>query len=271
MRLASPRREREFVVGDFRDAFDDHVGALRRRGRARLVLARGVPLSRRRSRDSDCDFERRRGSHVEGDGRAELLLADIRYAFRLSRRSPLASLAIVTTIALGIASTTAVFSATNAVLLRPLPFAGSARAVELNSVYRGDRVSPSLAYPDLADFRRGVPDFAAMTVFNRNDVTLQHGTDPQLIHALAVDPMYASVFALRPALGRLISPGDTALNSAKVAVLSHDFWMREFGGDRVARRQHNPVRQRAGAGRGRPVARMRTSFRACRSICSHRW
>ncbi len=231
VRVVSPRSERAFIVGDFRDAFDDHVVrsgvAAARAWYWRETLRSLAPLARQRLR-----LERRHGLHDEGDGRADHLLTDVRYAFRLSRRSPVASLAIVTTIALGIASTTAVFSATNAVLLRPLPFAGSARAVELNSVYRGDRVSPALAYPDLADFRRGVPDFAAMTVFNRNDVTLQHGTDPQLIHALAVDPMYASVFALRPAFGRLISPGDTAVNSAKVAVLSHDFWMREFGGDR---------------------------------------
>ena len=158
--------------------------------------------------------------------------SDTRYALRLSRRSPLASLAIVTTMALGIATTTAVFSATNAVLLRPLPFPGSDRVVELNAVIHGERVINSLAYPDLMDFRRDVPDIADLSVFSRNDVTLQHGTDPQLVRAVQVDVAYARVFGLRAALGRLIEPSDTALHAAKVAVLSYDFWMREFGGDR---------------------------------------
>jgi hypothetical protein len=144
VRVASPRSERAFIVGDFRDAFEDHVArsgvAAARAWYWRETLRSLAPLAKQRMH-----LQRRRGLHDEGDGRADHLLADIRYAFRLNRRSPLASLAIVTTIGLGIASTTAVFSATNAVLLRPLPFVGSARAVELNSVYRGDRVTPFLA------------------------------------------------------------------------------------------------------------------------------
>src|SRR5262249_39316655 len=139
---------------------------------------------------------------------------------------------IVTTIALGIASTTAVFSAAHAVLLRPLPFAGSDRVIELGTVLHGERTIPTLAYPDIMDFRRGVPDLTDITVFSRNDVTLQHGADPQLLASLQVDPVYPRVFGLHAALGRLITAGDTAFRAAKVAVLTHDFWMREFGGDR---------------------------------------
>ena len=156
----------------------------------------------------------------------------MRYALRLSRRSPLASLAIVATMALGIASTTAVFSATNAVLLRPLPFASSDRVVALSGLIHGEQEIGSLAYPDLMDFRRGVRGFAELSVFNLNEVTLQHGTDPQLLQSLQVDDAYARVFGLRAALGRLLLPSDTVLHAPKVAVLSYDFWMREFGGDR---------------------------------------
>jgi putative ABC transport system permease protein len=134
--------------------------------------------------------------------------------------------------ALGIASTTAVFSATNAVLLRPLPFPSSERALQLNSVHGSDPAVPSLAFPDLTDFRDLVPDFASLTIFARNDVTLQHGSEPQVVHALQVDDSYARVFALRPALGRLIAASDTESQAGGVAVLSYDFWMREFGGDR---------------------------------------
>ena len=231
VRVASPSEERAFVVGDFREAFEDRVAhdgvSAARRWYWREALRSVGPLVARRWQS-----DRRRTSQPSSHSRAEFVLADIRYALRLSRRSPLASLAIVTTIALGIASTTAVFSATNAVLLRPLPFAGSDRVVELNSVYRGERVSPSLAYPDLVDFRRGVRNLSNITVFDRKDITLQHSADPQLVHALEVDPVYARVFGLRAALGRLVLPGDTVLNSAKVVVLTHDFWIREFGGDR---------------------------------------
>ena len=240
VRFASPREERPFVLADFREAFDDRL--LRHGARAarawywREALRSLAPLATRRwearrsTAEPVTDGARAANARTKG-ARIERILGDVRYALRLSRRSPVASFAIVATIALGIASTTAVFSATHAVLLRPLPFARSDRVVELNSVYRGERVMPSLAYPDLTDFRRGVPDFSTITVFSRNDATLQHGTDPQLVHTLAVDPEYARVFGLHIAKGRLISASDTAVNAPKVAVLAHAFWMREFGGD----------------------------------------
>ncbi len=231
VRIASPSSEREFVVGDFRDGFDDRVArngvAAARRWYWRETVRSCGPLVKRR-----LELGRHPALDASGASGADHLIADVRYAVRLSRRSPLASLAIVATMALGIASTTAVFSATNAVLLRPLPFPASERTVELNSVYRGEHVNPNLAYPDLMDIRRDVRDFSAVTVFSRNDVTLQHGVDPQLVHAISVDPLYARVFGLRPEVGRLVAPSDTVLNSPKVAILSHDFWMREFGEDR---------------------------------------
>ena len=231
LRLSCPRNERAFVLGDFREAFDDRIAragvAAARAWYWREALRSLAPLLRQRLRG-----ERDHGAYEAGEGRAEHLFADVRYALRLSRRSPLASLAIVTTIALGIAATTAVFSATSAVLLRPLPFPASERVVQLSSVHNHERSVPFLAYPDLVDFRRDVPDFADLTVFSPNDVTLQHGADPELVRTLRVDAVYSRVFGLRAAMGRLISPIDTMVNAAKVAVLSHDFWTREFGGDR---------------------------------------
>ncbi len=231
VRIASPASERSFIAGDFRDEFDDRVArasiAAARAWYWREALRSVGPLFRRRLR-----FNRRTSLDASGASRTDQVLADVHYALRLSRRSPLASLAIATTIALGVASTTAVFSATHAVLLRPLPFRGADRVVQLSGVFRGEHAAPFLAHPDLIDFRQGVHDFADVAVFQRNDVTLQHGIDPQLVPALAVDPVYARVFGLRTAVGRLIAPSDTIVNAPNVAVLSYDFWMREFGGDR---------------------------------------
>ncbi|HET7374149.1 MAG TPA: ABC transporter permease, partial [Gemmatimonadaceae bacterium] len=230
VKLASPMGERSFVLGDFREAFEERVAA------AGLSAARAwywreafrsiAPMVKRRwrpMRNADPRGPRERWNDV---------LADVQYAMRLSRRSPLASFAIVTTMALGIAATAAVFSATNAVLLRPLPFASSERVVRLNSIVPGGQVVPTSAYPDLMDFRGLVPDFSDIAVFNQVDVTLTHGADPQLVRSLQVDDAYARVFAFKPAFGRLLVPSDTEFYAPKVAVLSHDFWMREFGGDR---------------------------------------
>jgi putative ABC transport system permease protein len=228
--LASPDSERPFLLGDFREAFEERAAgndglAAARAWYWREALRSVPPLVMRRLRASRVP-ERRPPREPWSN-----VINDARYAMRLSRRSPLASLAIVATMTLGIASTTAVFSATNAVLLRPLPFPSSERVVRLSSIVPGGRLVPALAYPDLMDFRRLVPDFSDITVFAQNPLTLQHGPDPQLIQSLQVDDAYARVFMLRPMLGRLFVPADTVLNAASVAVLAYDFWMREFGGD----------------------------------------
>ena len=161
------------------------------------------------------------------------ILADARYAIRLARRSPLASTAVIATMALGIGSTTAVFSAMNAVLLRPLPFAGSPQVVELRATVRDGRVIETLAYPDLVDIRQSVPELADLSVFQANGATLQHGADPKFVHTVSVDDAYARVFAVHAILGRLLQPSDMVLNAGKVAVLSYEFWNGEFGADQT--------------------------------------
>ena len=188
-----------------------------------------IPLAARRWSLSD----QSRATSRNGDSMWSPMLDDVRYAARLARRTPLASLAVVATMVLGIGSTTAVFSAMNAIVLKPLPFPESSRVVRLKGVVRNGLEIESMAYPDLMDFRRTVPDFAELTFYQRADQTLQHGSDPQLMHIVQVDETYPRVFGTRVALGRWLAPADLALNAPKVALLSHAFWMREFGGDRA--------------------------------------
>ena len=162
----------------------------------------------------------------------ESIIDDVRYAIRLTRRTPLASTAIIATLVLGIGSTTAVFSAMNAVLLKPLPFPDSRQVVELKGVVRSGLEIQSLAYPDLMDFRRLVPDFRDLTFYRQQDQTLQHGADPQFLKIVQVAENYPKVFGTRVALGRWFASEDLALNAPKVVLFTHQFWMREFGGDR---------------------------------------
>ena len=222
--------EAELVLGDFREEFDERAASLGVSAASRWywseTLRSLVPLARRTT-------QARKRQHSRADEPMWTpLIGDTRYALRLSRRSPLASFAIVATMILGIGSTTAVFSAMNAILLRPLPFPESERVVQLNGVIRDGRVSDNLAYPDLMDLRRTVPEFAALAVFQPHDLTLQQGDNPQFVHSLQVDGVYPEVFGVRAALGRLFTGSDADLTAPKVAILSHDFWMRQFGGDR---------------------------------------
>ena len=232
-RRAAPPADADFVANDLREEFDDRVtlvgASAARRWYWTETLHSLVPLVARRWTAPAPSGAMSR----QGDAVMNSIFDDVRYAARLARRTPLASLAVIATMVLGIGSTTAVFSAMNAILLKPLPFPESSRVVRLKGVVRNGLEIESLAYPDLMDFRRMVPDFSDLTLYQRVEQTLQHGSDPQLLHMIQVDDSYPRVFGTRVALGRWLVPSDLALNAPKVALLSHNFWMREFGGDRA--------------------------------------
>jgi putative ABC transport system permease protein len=230
LNIVSSTEDRAYVLADFEEEFEERANtaglAAARAWYWREVLHSAAPLAARRAH-----LTRRRPDLGTSGGWTEIV-GDMRYALRLSRRSPLAPLAIVATMTLGIAATAAVFAAANGVLLRPLPFPESERVVRLGTVVPDGHVAPTVAYPDALDYRRLVHEFSALTLFLRNDVTLQHGPDPESVRALEVDESYARVFSLEPALGRLLVASDSVFGAERVAVLSYGFWMREFGGDR---------------------------------------
>ncbi|HEY4132320.1 MAG TPA: ABC transporter permease, partial [Gemmatimonadaceae bacterium] len=233
VRRASPAAERQFILGDLREAFDERVASIglarARRWYWRDALASLAPLAARRFFIAT----HRSSIATPGDSMWTSLLADLRHAARLSRRGALASFAVIATMILGVGSTTAVFSAMNAVLLRPLPFPHSERVVQLQGTLRDGRVIQTLAYPDLVDFQQTVPDFADLTVFQTNQRTLQHGSEPRLVHFVDVDDAYPRIFGTRIALGRGFTSEDAKVDAAPVVVLSNPFWASEFGSDRA--------------------------------------
>lgn len=233
VRLAAPNEDAPFVLDDLNESFARRRLADLPRARRwywHQALASVLPLLRRRLEGA---VAAPATPSLRGDPVWTQLLDDLRFGIRVSARSPVATLAVIITTVVGIGATNAVFSAANAILFKPLPFAQSERLVTLRGTTRDGRVIPQLAYPDLNDFRTGVPEFAALTAYSPSQPTLQHGTDPRIIRALHVDEHYARVFSITPFLGRFFTADDRAEGAAKVVVLSYGFWQREFGGDRA--------------------------------------
>src|SRR6516164_6031392 len=125
-----------------------------------------------------------------------MLLRDIFYAFRTLRKSPIFAATAILTIALGIGAATAIFSVTNAVLLRPLPYKNPDRLVFAISDMRKRNVKDfPFSNCDFLDLRNGskavFQDVAAVQTF-RNVVPREDGV-PELVHGGAVSTNFFSM------------------------------------------------------------------------------
>ena len=157
---------------------------------------------------------------------------DLRDAFRGLRRAPTFTLVALITLTLAIGSTTAVFSVVDAILIRGLPYAGVER---LQAIYESD-AKGALRVPSYPTFRDWQTQSAAASAtiegmaYVRGDGVTISGSDDRHIAAY-VTPGFFTVLGAKPEIGRSFSPDDERLGAPRVAVISHDFFMRRFGGD----------------------------------------
>lgn len=157
------------------------------------------------------------------------LVQDVRFALRLLARSPLVTLLAAGSLALGIGSTTSVFSLVDALLLRPLP---AVHAPESLVVVVGvqaktpDRLR-RLAWANYLDYASQKTVLSSLSGMAECDLNLTHHGPAERLTGAAVSTNYFGTLGLKPAFGRLLSDGD---GEAFVAVIGHDLWQRRFGG-----------------------------------------
>ncbi len=163
---------------------------------------------------------------------ADVLRRDLRYGVRTLGRSPgFAATAILVT-ALGIGATTATFSITDHVLLRPLPFPQQDRLVELwedQSPVNYSTIEPSP--PNYRDWKRSSKAFEGMAAFRGLSVDMLGNGDPEQIDGASATADLFPMLGAQPALGRIFGPEDDHSGAPGTVVLSYGFWQRRFAGD----------------------------------------
>ena len=152
---------------------------------------------------------------------------DLRYAVRTLAKSPGFTLVAVVTLALGIGANTAIFSAVNGVLLKPLPYPGSDRLVQVMFTgFRGMRFGVS--FPDLHDLRALSQDFTGVAAVRTQRHNLTGAGDPRDVQAAAVTANLLDVLQMRPEIGHSFAPAE---ERTPLALLSHGLWVTSFGRD----------------------------------------
>ena len=158
------------------------------------------------------------------------LLQDIRYSFRMMRKSPGFASVAVLTLALGIGANTAIFSMMNGLMLHTLPVHDPKSLVELIVHYPGDPEPgfsdfPWDAYQAFRDGNRVLSDLIVGSL-NVYDIS-GHGVESQNVFGGNIGENFFESLGIKPAVGRLIGPQDIA-NSSPVVVVSWSFWKTRF-------------------------------------------
>jgi predicted permease len=155
---------------------------------------------------------------------------DLRFAARQLTVSPLLSVVLVLTTALGIGSTVAIFSVLNAVLLRPLPWADGDRLVFVYETWRQFRTG-SASVGHFHDWTEQGTVFDHTAAMTRATFNLADGGEPERVIGARVTPGYFRVLNIPPTAGRVFTEDDLA-GDARVVVVSQGLWRRRFAGDR---------------------------------------
>ena len=160
------------------------------------------------------------------------LISDVRYALRILLRSPGFTLIAILALALGIGANTAIFSAVDAILLRPLPYPDADRLVmvwEDASHVSFPRNTPAPA--NYFDWKKQNTVFVDMAALRGRSANLTGDGAPELVQGRTVTPNFFSVLGVQPVLGHAFTAEDDKAG-AKVVVLSYGLWQRRYGGDR---------------------------------------
>jgi len=160
----------------------------------------------------------------------ELLREDVRFSFRMMRKSPSVTAIAVGTVALAIGANAVVFSVLNATILRPLdvPHPESLYTIE----HWRDK-SLALSYPDYLDLRDHNRSFDGLAAYNGTQAGLDTGGNPARAFVDEVTGNYFDVFGIQPYLGRFIHASDEhGPNSAPYIVLNYAYWHNHFQDDR---------------------------------------
>ncbi len=162
----------------------------------------------------------------------ELLLRDLRFAVRiLGRHAGFTALAVLA-MALGIASSTLLFSIVNATLLKPLPYRDAERLAMIWDQLRNLRLTEfPTSYGIFQDYRERANVFEQIEAFVPMTATLQLPQRSERVSALRVTAGLLPMLGAGVIAGRSIAAGEDRRGADRSALLSYGLWMRQFGGD----------------------------------------
>ncbi|MGB2593129.1 MAG: ABC transporter permease [Candidatus Acidiferrum sp.] len=191
--------------------------------------------------------EARRRANLEFGGREQLKedlrdvyrirlldasLSNLKSAFRFIRKSPTFSATVILTLALAIGANSAVFSAIDAILLRPLPFPDADQLMLVKQHHIKISNPQTLVSPlRLEDWNRFSSSFQSLTGYYTEDVSEFSGALPEKFTQAFVAPRFLQVWGISPSMGRDFAPDEEHVGGPDAILISDRFWRRQLNAD----------------------------------------
>jgi putative ABC transport system permease protein len=160
----------------------------------------------------------------------DALISDFRYGARMLGANPGFTAAVVLILALGLGANSAVFSLVNAVLLKPLPYAGAERIYELQG--RTESYSQWISAPDFLTWRAQTQAFETMAAGSHERYVLTGVPVAEEVEGLGAGRELLPMLGVAPATGRTFADDDYRDAAPRTALISDKLWRRQFAGDR---------------------------------------
>jgi predicted permease len=164
-------------------------------------------------------------------------IQDARFALRTFRRTPAFTIVAVLTLAIGIGANTAIFSAVNALLLRPLPFVQPERLMKVGLVLPPRNGNPGhsdmvWSYPKFTAFRDAQHLFSDLALYAEDESTIASNGEVERVRTELADARYLTTLGIQPALGRnFLTEEALHPDGPKVVMLSNELWQRRYNAD----------------------------------------
>ncbi len=227
--LAFPASMRRDVGAEMTRIFEQQLDDARRRGDGTAAVWCSAAADALRHGMAErwvgrATTGRKRGTHA--------MRQDLRYALRLLASQPGLTLVAIATLALGIGANAAIFSAVNAVLLRPLPYPDADRLGQIWEKRPSEGVMDNVVSPaDYLDWEERQQTFEAIAAHTAATADLTGSGEPIRLATGAVSPAFFDVLGVRMALGRTFRPEEATVGQHQVAILSHALWRDRFSAD----------------------------------------
>ncbi len=155
------------------------------------------------------------------------LLQDMRFGFRMLKKSPGFTAVAVVTLALGIGANTALFSVVNGVLLSPLPFPQPDQLVTLHE-NKPNFEGGSISYPNFRDWRKENHTFSSLALARAYAFSLTGIGEAEQVTGEFISSDFFAVLGVRPVIGRTFTEAEEPVGAGPVALISAGLWQRKF-------------------------------------------